>query len=120
MAGVGALLLIVAAHPLLAVVGPEYARQGATSLRLVGLALPFTAVILLYAAFCVMDKRMWRLTAFQFAGAVLFLGLGWSGLVHYGMTAAALAYLVAQVMVAVAVAPAVIRRYRNFGHANMT
>jgi O-antigen/teichoic acid export membrane protein len=118
VAGGGAVLLVVAATPLLALVGPAYASQGATALRLIGLALPFTAVILLYAAFCVMDKRMWRLTAFQFVGAVLFLGLGWFGLVHYGMTAAAIAYLVAQVLVAVVVAPAVIRRYRNFGEAD--
>src|SRR6185369_13386162 len=86
----------------------------ATAMRLIGASLPFTAMILLFAAFCLMDKRVWGLTAVQLTGAVLFLGGAWAGLSALGITAPALAYLVSQAAVALCLLPALIRRYRRF------
>jgi O-antigen/teichoic acid export membrane protein len=111
----GTVTLVVAAEPLLGVLGPEYAAQGATALRLIGASLPFTGVLMLYAAFCVMNKRMWTLTALQGAGAAVVLVGGSLGLERLGGTAPALAYLVGQALVALAVLPAVLRTWRAVG-----
>jgi len=114
VSGGGAVVMVLGAGPLLRVLGPGYAEQGATAMRLIGASLPFTAMILLFAAFCLMDKRVWGLTAVQLTGAVLFLGGAWAGLSALGITAPALAYLVSQAAVALCLLPALIRRYRRF------
>ncbi len=107
-----ALLLATTAGPLLRIFGPEYAAEGATALRLIGLSLPFTAIVLLYAAFAMIAKRMWPLAAIQFASATAFLLGAWVGLDRLGTAAPALAYLAAQVGAAMLVLPAVVRHYR--------
>jgi O-antigen/teichoic acid export membrane protein len=115
IAGGGALVLAVGAEPLLSILGPQYALQGATALRLIGLTLPFTAMVLLYGAFCVMRGRMWGLTAVQASAATAFFALATVWMHHLGLTGPALAYLIAQAAVALTVLPTVIRRYRAFG-----
>jgi O-antigen/teichoic acid export membrane protein len=114
VSGGGALVLVLGAGPLLSLLGPGYAAHGATAMRLIGASLPFTALLLLFAAFCLMDKRVWGLTAVQLTGAALFLGGSWVGLSRLGITAPALAYLVSQAAVALFLLPALIRRYRRF------
>lgn len=118
VAGGGALVLAVGAEPLLSLLGGDYAAEGTTPLRLIGLSLPFTALILLFGAFCVMRRRMWGLTAVQATGAVLFFAGAWYSLHRLGLAGPALSYLIAQALVALAVLPTVIRRFRAFGTAS--
>jgi O-antigen/teichoic acid export membrane protein len=115
VSGAGAVILIAFADPLLGLLGAGYAEHGATSLRLIGAALPCTAVILLFAAFTLMDKRVWGLTAIQLTGLVLFFVGSWLSLPRLGITGPALAYLVSQAFLAVVLLPRVIRRYRRSG-----
>ncbi|MDQ7905781.1 hypothetical protein RB614_14775 [Phytohabitans sp. ZYX-F-186] len=107
-----ALVLTLAPGPLLRIFGPEYAAEGATALRLIGLALPCTAVVLLYAAFATMAKRMWPLAAVQLTAATVFLAGAALGVGPLGTTGPALAYLVAQAGAALLVLPAVVRHHR--------
>lgn len=108
----GALVLALGAKPLLSLVGAGY-TQGAGVLSLVGASLPFTAVLLLYSAFCVMRKRVWPLAAVQAGAVFVLLGLSWWGMPLWGASAPGLAYLVAQVGFALLVLPRVVRSYRE-------
>jgi O-antigen/teichoic acid export membrane protein len=111
----GTLVLSLAATPLMSLLGPEYASQGATPLRLIGLSLPFAAVVLLFSAFSAMEKRMWRLVLVQGSGAVvLFAGI-WLGLPRFGIVAPAAALLLAQAVVALVLLPTLVRKYRETG-----
>jgi O-antigen/teichoic acid export membrane protein len=66
----------------LAPLGPDFAAHGAPLLRWVGLALPATAVNLLFWAACLVRRRPWPVFAVNFAtsfaivGGVLILGHG--------------------------------------------
>jgi O-antigen/teichoic acid export membrane protein len=111
----GALVLSLAAEPLLGLLGPAYAEHGATPLRLIGLSLPFAGVILIFSAFSAMEKRMWRLVLVQGSGAVLLFAGIWAGLPQFGIVAPAAALLVGQAAVALVLLPTLIRKYREAG-----
>jgi len=111
----GALVLGLGARPLVSLVGPGYAH-GAGVLTLVGASLPFTAVLLLYSAFCLMRRRVWPLTAVQAGSVVVLVGISWWGLPLWGVSAPGLAYLVGQAGLALLVLPRVVRRYRAIAH----
>lgn len=113
-------ILVTLATPLMSVLGPAYATHGTTALRLIGLSLPFTGIILLYSAFCVMAKRMWALAVIQSAGAVVFLAGSWLGLTRLGLVAPALAYLIVQAVIGLALLPTVIKRYRAIAGDRVT
>ncbi|GAA0806228.1 lipopolysaccharide biosynthesis protein [Spirilliplanes yamanashiensis] len=112
VAGGGGIVLAAAAEPLLWVLGAEYAASGTTPLRLIGLALPFTGVIVLYAGFAAMEKRMWRMVALQSAAAAAFLGATWFNLPHQGLAAPAAAHLLAQACLGLALLPGLVTRIR--------
>jgi O-antigen/teichoic acid export membrane protein len=111
----GALVLALAAEPLLSLLGPAYAAHGAGALRLIGLSLPFTGIVLLYSAFSIMEKQMWRLVAVQATGAAVLMAGIWFGLSRYGIAAPAAALLISQAAVALALLPALVRKYRETG-----
>jgi O-antigen/teichoic acid export membrane protein len=117
VAGGGGLFLAVAAEPLLWVLGTGYAAQGATPLRLIGLSLPFTGLVVLYAGFAAMEKRMWRMVALQSTAAVAFLAAAWFNLPHHGLAAPAAALLLAQAALGLAVLPGLVTRIRAAGSA---
>jgi len=108
----GAIVLVLGAKPLLSLLGAGYA-QGAVVLSLVGASLPFTAVLLLYSAFCVMRKRVWPLVAVQTGAVVVLIGMSWWGMPLWGATASGLAYFVGQAGFTLLVLPRVIRIYRE-------
>ncbi|MEU7617691.1 hypothetical protein AB0B27_16595 [Micromonospora rifamycinica] len=110
--GLAMVTLVAAATPLLGLLGPDYAANGADALRLIGLSLPFTGVVLLYAAFAMMEKRMWRMVLVQSIGAVICLGGTVLGLPRFGIAAPALALLVGQAVTAAVLVPGLVRRYR--------
>lgn len=113
--GTGAVVPAVAAGPVLGLLGPEYVAQGATALRLIGFSLPFSGVILLYSAFAIMEKRMWRLAAIQSAVTAVFFVGSWWGLHHAGGVAPAAALLATHAVAASVLAPGLLRRYRATG-----
>lgn len=111
----GAAVLAGAAGPLLRLLGGQYAAEGADTLRLIGLSLPFTGVILLYCAFAMMEKRMWPVVTVQSVGIAAFLLVSWVGLPRVGIIAPAAALCMAQAAVAIVLLPGLIRRYRATG-----
>jgi O-antigen/teichoic acid export membrane protein len=108
----GAVGLAVAATPVLWLLGPAYAEHGATALRLIGATLPFTAVGLLFAALRFMRKRLGLLTLLQAIAGVLFLGGTAATVGRFGIVAPATAYLAAQALLALLVAPFLVRDLR--------
>jgi O-antigen/teichoic acid export membrane protein len=113
----GALVLILGAEPLLSILGPGYAEHGATALRVIGAAIPFTGVLLLYAALRFMRKQLWPLTALQSVGGLVFLVSSWFGVHHYGLVAPAWAYLITQAALAVIVTPTLVRHLHHYREA---
>jgi O-antigen/teichoic acid export membrane protein len=116
VAGGGGLVLAAAAAPLLTVLGPDYAANGTETLRLIGLSLPFTGVVVLYGSFAIMEKRMWRMVAIQSCAAVAFLAGAWFNLggtgPYTGAVSPAVALLLAQATLATALLPGLVSRIR--------
>ena len=108
----GAAVLAAGATPLLWLLGPAYAEHGATALRLIGATLPFTAVGLLFAALRFMRKRLGLLTLLQAVAGLLFLGGTVASIGRFGIVAPAAAYLAAQALLALLVAPFLVRDLR--------
>lgn len=103
----GAVVLVAGAPVLLWLLGTGYAEHGVTALRLIGAALPFTGVVLLFAALRFMRKRLWLLTALQGLTGVLFLVATVVTVPRYGVVACAAAHLASQALLALLVAPLV-------------
>ena len=115
VAGGGMVVLTVSATPMLSIFDGAYAAEGATALRLIGLSLPFTGIFILYGAFSIMEKRMWRMVGIQLAGAAAFLAGAWFGLRPLGLEAPAIALLVSQAAVGLLLLPGLIGKYRAVG-----
>lgn len=110
----GALLVcVLGAQPLLELVGARYAVHGSSLLRLVGLSVPFTAVVVVYCTLVWLDQRIWLLAAFQAATSVAVLGGTLALLPHVGLVAVGWANLATQAVAAAALAPLALRRVRR-------
>ena len=110
---------VVAARPLIGLVGAQYVAEGVPLLRLIGLTAPFTAVIVIYGTLVWLDQRVWLLAGFQAVAGVLLLALALALLPRLGLIAVGWAYLGTQAALAVAVAPFTVRHIRRaeFGRA---
>jgi hypothetical protein len=115
VAGGGMVVLVLGATPMLSIFDGAYAEQGAPALRLIGLSLPFTGIFILYGAFSVMEKRMWRMVGIQLTGAAAFLAGAWFGLPALGLDAPAWALLIAQGGIGLILLPGLIGKYRAVG-----
>jgi O-antigen/teichoic acid export membrane protein len=115
VAGGGMVVLVLGATPMLSIFDGAYAAQGAPALRLIGLSLPFTGIFILYGAFSVMEKRMWRMVGIQLTGAAAFLAGAWFGLPGYGLAAPAWALLLSQGAIGLILLPDLIGKYRAVG-----
>jgi hypothetical protein len=109
----GAAVIAMGAAPILYVLGSQYAAAGTTSLRLIGLALPFTGVVFLFRAFTVILERSWAVVVVQAMTVVLFFGGSYFGLHRYGVAGVAGAFLAAEAITALTVLPWIIRSYRS-------
>jgi O-antigen/teichoic acid export membrane protein len=70
----GALIVCVLGAPLvLAMAGGGYATHGAELLRLIGLAVPFNAIVAVYCTQMWLAQRVWPLAAMQAASGVAML-----------------------------------------------
>ena len=104
-----ALLIAVAAPWLLELFGPQYRAAATLLLQLLMLSSVPRVIILLYSTLCRLQNRTGRLALLQFLQAVILVGgtvalVGPLGLVAVGWSA-----LAAQIVPAVALAPAVTR-----------
>jgi O-antigen/teichoic acid export membrane protein len=104
---------LLGAHPLLGLVGSRYAAQGSALLRLVGLSVPFSAVVALYSTLVWLDQRVWLLAAFQGASTVMVLGMTLALLPRLGLVAVGWANLATQALAATAMAPLALQRLRR-------
>lgn len=111
--GGGVFVLIAGASLILLPFGSAYVHGGASVLRLLALASVFRALIGLFSAICLVEGRAGRVLAVQVAVFALVIGLtlllGRSG----GLEGVALAWLIANLLVACAVAPATLRVLRH-------
>jgi O-antigen/teichoic acid export membrane protein len=113
VAGGGGAVLVAAAPLALLAFGPAYATQGTMTLRLLGFGLPFAGIVFLYTALNAIDRRVWRSVLAQAAVAVVFLGGGLLTMGRYGTAGMAVAFDVAEALVAVVVLPRVVRALRG-------
>jgi O-antigen/teichoic acid export membrane protein len=101
----GTVVLFAGAHLILMPFGSAYANAGAQTLRLLVCASMFRATIALYGAICRVEGNASRVLAVQAAAFALTIGLtillGRRG----GLQGIALAWLIANALVACAVAP---------------
>lgn len=124
--GIGAVLLATVLLLLLApfalsILGPAYAENSTGLVRLFALALPFSAPIVLYGTLLWLDRRLWTLALVQgsaslitIVGSVVLLG-------RLGLNGIGVAYLVSEIIVAIACSPFLVRRLRELSseHASL-
>jgi O-antigen/teichoic acid export membrane protein/LmbE family N-acetylglucosaminyl deacetylase len=91
-----AVLLGFGAHLVLAIFGPEYAREGAAVLRLLAIAVPAVMVNAWFIAYLRVMGHIKRLIAMQVLTSVALVGLTWVGLRLFGIAGAGAAYLLTQ------------------------
>lgn len=108
----GGVVLAVGAPYILGVLGPQYAQGGTTALRIIGLAMPFMVIGFLFGAAAIINNRPWSTLWLGLAGTSTFLGGAYWAVGDHGVTGVALAYLVSEVVVGVAVVPATVRQLR--------
>jgi O-antigen/teichoic acid export membrane protein len=98
---------------ILGIFGHPYAVHSTTLLRMQLLALPASAVMVMYTAYAWFDQRVWRLVLRQLAMLAIFL-ITLSLLVdRVGILAVGWATIVSSTIVSSFVLPATIRRYRE-------
>jgi O-antigen/teichoic acid export membrane protein len=102
--GVGVPVLYLLAPWLLSFLGDDYAAEGTTAMRLLLLAIPFNIISLMYINTSRVQNRMGRVVALQLLLAVLIIGLTAALLPTMGINGAGWGYLIAEAVVAVAVA----------------
>ena len=104
---------VLGAHPLLELMGPGYATHGAALLRLVGLSVPFAAVVALYSTLAWLDQRVWLLAGLQAAIGVAVLGATLALLAPLGLVAVGWANLGTQALAAAVMGPLALCRLRR-------
>jgi O-antigen/teichoic acid export membrane protein len=104
-----ALLLIVAAPILLMPFGEDYVREGTPLLRILGVAVVFRTVILVFQAVARSRGRGRSLLVVDVVLFILLIGLTVALTPPFGLEGAGLAWLISNAVMALAVAPSLIR-----------
>lgn len=107
------LVCVLGARPLLELAGGRYAAEGATLLRLIGLSMPFAAVVALYRTLVWLDQRVWTLALLQAVAGVAVLGIALAFFTHSGLAAAGWANLITQAVAAAVMGPLAVRKLRR-------
>jgi len=105
------IISIIGAPFFLGLLGPQYAANGTTLFRLVAIAMPFRAVVILFMSYARLVRRIRRVVVVQLANAALLLGLSLALLDPVGISGVGYAYLAAQLILAAAVLPSVLRQF---------
>ncbi len=110
----GGTALALGAPLILSVLGGRYTHGGAESLRLIGLALPFSVIGTMFSVTGYMAKKAWGLFFASLASAVIFLGGAYVAMTRlgYGIEGAAGAYCASEVVLAFVLLPITVRRLR--------
>jgi O-antigen/teichoic acid export membrane protein len=108
----GVAVAVLAAPWILSILGPEYAAQGSTVLRLMALAIPFSTVSTLYVAICRLRLQMARVVVIEAAIALLVIGLAIALIRPLGIAGVGLGYLIAEFIVAAATIRPLVRFLR--------
>jgi O-antigen/teichoic acid export membrane protein len=115
VAGVGTPFLLIAAPWILSILGPDYADEGSTVLRLMALAIPFTIFSTMYINTARVQNKMGRVVVIQLLLAALIIGLTATLLPIMGIDGAGWAYLIAEATGALVVAVPLFRFMRAHG-----
>jgi O-antigen/teichoic acid export membrane protein len=110
---VAMLVCLAGARPLLELAGAGYAAHGVVLFRLIGLSVPFTALVVLYSTLVWLNKRIWLLAGFQAASGALMLVITIAALPRIGLNAVGWAYLATQAAAAAVVTPLSVRLIRR-------
>jgi O-antigen/teichoic acid export membrane protein len=113
---VGVVILVVAAPLLLLPFGGDYASNGASVLRLLAVGSLFRATLFVYSAVCRLQGRGGRILVAEGAMCVLLMGLIFLLGKQLGLTGIALSWMASAAIVAIAVAPRLVRTLRSLGH----
>ncbi len=105
--------VVVAAPLVLLPFGAEYAREGATLLRLLGAAVVFRCAIVLFRVICRARRRGGALLALDGCLSVLVLGLTVALAPAFGLTGVGVAWLVANAAAAAVVLPGLVAFMRH-------
>jgi O-antigen/teichoic acid export membrane protein len=113
--GLGVPVLYLMAPWLLSFLGEDYAAEGTTAMRLLLLAIPFNIISLMYINTSRVRNQMGRVVLLQLLLAVLIIGLTAALLPTMGIAGAGWGYLIAEAVVALAVAVPLLRFMRAHG-----
>jgi O-antigen/teichoic acid export membrane protein len=109
----GAVLLCACAPVLLAVFGARYAQDSSTVLRLFTIAVVPKFVVDVFVAACRVQQRVGLIVLIQATTAVLVVSISVFAMRSVGVAGVGVAYLACQLVVAVAVLPALVRLLRG-------
>jgi O-antigen/teichoic acid export membrane protein len=112
VSGAACVITTLAAPVILATLGSAYAAEGGTTLRVIAISFPFTALITFYTALCLLRKTLRALVVIQAIKAALFLASSVLTLRWYGIEGLAVTYLVLEATAAMLLVPRTRDSYR--------
>ncbi|MTD14891.1 lipopolysaccharide biosynthesis protein [Nakamurella sp. YIM 132087] len=113
VAAAGMAVLILAAPVYLEIVGPEYAEFGPALARVLALALPATAVLMLYNSLARVLGRLKMLVVVQLVTASLVIGLSFPAVHAWGMVGVGWSFLIGESVAALVASVPLYRMLRS-------
>jgi O-antigen/teichoic acid export membrane protein len=104
--------LVVLGPLVLSAQGGEFAAGGGGVLRVAALSFPFTAVVIFYSGFALLENRLWRAVFVQAFSATLFVAGSVLLLPRLGLPGVGWAYLLGQAVAALVLVPELLTRFR--------
>jgi Na+-driven multidrug efflux pump len=101
LGGVGAVVLALGAHKILAILGPHYAASGATPLRILVIAVLPLSFIQIYFVACRSTGRLGEATITGVLSGTASVTVAAAAGIHYGLPGMALAWLGVQLLTSV-------------------
>ncbi len=116
--GLGVPFLLIAAPWLLSFLGPDYAAEGTTVLRLMVAAIPFNIIVTMYVTTSRVRNLMGRVVAIQLLSAIMVIGLALTLIPRLGINGAGWAYLIAEAIAAtIVIVP--LSRFMRANHVSL-
>jgi len=108
---------VLFAPEILQIFGPNYAAHSTTLLRMLLLSIPSTVLVWFYASFAWLDRRVWWLAARELISGVVYFGIVFLLIGHFGILAVGIAALVSSGLMGILFLPASVKRYRLTANA---
>ncbi len=109
----GVLATLLGGSFFLGLLSPEYAREGVSLLRWIGLSFPFVVITTLFSSSLWIRRRLWALVGYNSVQTAILIGLTYVLLDPLGIDAPGVAHLVEAGLTAVASLPFLVRWYRH-------